>query len=109
METNMDQHTMPQENHSPAVPPSDMRTGEPKSGPRGLFIVIGIVIVAILASVYYFMNSQRTSQTAQSVVPKSNQEAQSTTIKSLESEVNALEIESSDPDFADVDKDLQSL
>lgn len=91
METNINQQVAPapQKVNSPVL----------------LIVLITIIVVAILVGVYWFMSIQRTSDTARSY-PVGQQPAQAQT---LEQELNAIEIESNDADFVDVDRDLQSL
>ena len=79
-----------------------------KSNAKGMLIIaLTVVIVVLLIGVvwYTFSQSQPVSST-DTVAPIAKQ---ATPAASLEDEVNAVNIESNDKDFADVDSDLQSL
>ena len=78
----------------------------PKSGGGAkkimMILVILILVVAGLGGGYLYMNSQNNTETAE--VP-----AQEQSYDDLESEIDGVDVGSVDSDFAEVDKDLQSL
>lgn len=91
----------------PSVPSGQAAPG----GSKTLLVVALIVVTAAIGvGAYFFMSNQRTSEEA---IGKSSYKQKAPTsdesIGGLEKDVNAIDVESNDADFADVDKDLQNL
>ena len=95
-----------QQTQAPQMPPAQV-----KSSPNMMLVIILVVIIiaAVLGGVYYISMSAPapTTETTAPQAPVAMQEK--TADSGLEGELNAIEIESNDSAFADVDKDLQSL
>jgi flagellar basal body-associated protein FliL len=92
----------------PQVPQPAMPGGEIPSGTKGMFIIaLTVVIVVLLGGVvWYTMSQTQPVSNTDMVVPVAKQ---ATPPASLEDEVDAVNVESNDSDFVDVDRDLQSL
>ena len=101
----------------PPQPPQPVASGAPevtttsapvKHAPNMMLVIpLLVLVVAIIGGAYWFMNNQRTSETVRSA-PIQTPTAK-TAASSLEEELNAIDVESNDSDFADVDRDLKSL
>lgn len=98
---------------APAAPQTPIAAPEPASGDSNkmvLWLVIGLVIVVVLVGgIYFFLSKQQTTETGTKqpvvqVTPKPQD-----TVDALDKDLNALNVESSDSDFASLDQDLQQL
>lgn len=78
----------------------------PKKSKINIWIAGGVVIlVVILTGVYFYLSqTAKTPPTTPTTQPVSQPQEED-----LESELNSLDVESEGADFAEVDKDLQSL
>lgn len=68
-----------------------------------ILVVVGFVLVVLVGG-YFFMTSQGSKP-----APYTSSQPSPQAAKGLEEEINSIEVESNDPDFAEVDRDLQSL
>ena len=95
----------------PSTQPPPMPPAQVKSSPNMMLVIflVVIIIAVVLGGVYYITMSapQPTTEITSPQAPVAMQEK--TADSGLEGELNAIEIESNDSSFADVDKDLQSL
>lgn len=108
----------PTANMAPAQPPAPQVPVSPVSDPTQgeskrmiIWFVIGLVVViALVGGIYFFLRKQQASQTAlnnQPIVqtpPKPED-----TVDALDKDLTAVDINSSDTDFASVDQDIQQL
>lgn len=99
METNnQDQQPVPQPQQE-AQPEITTKSNLP------MIIVVVLIVAALLLGGYIVMSGQGGKQDQYSSTPTRAPTASS----DLEEDLDALEVESNDSDFEDVDKDLQSL
>lgn len=95
---------------APVVPQTPIAP-EPPSGDSNklvLWLVIGLVIVVVLVGgIYFFLSKQQTKTTETKTVQTTPQPQD--TVDALDKDLNALNVESSDSDFASLDQDLQQL
>lgn len=90
----------PQSDPTPIINPS------PEGGNKMVFWLVGgvVAILLVVGGIYYFLSKQQATIPA-SQTTSSTSEAQ----KSLESELDAIDVGDLDEEFSEVDKDLQSL
>lgn len=70
-----------------------------------LWLVMGLLAtILIVGMVYWYLSSQQSKQMESSTISKSTQ-----TEANLEKDLNLIEVPEVDANFAEVDKDLQSL
>lgn len=103
----MDNNNLTQQ---PAVPQTPIAP-EPPSGDSNkmvLWLVIGLVIVVVLVGgIYFFLSKQQTKTTETTTVQTTPQPQD--TVDALDKDLNALNVENADSDFASVDQDLEQL
>lgn len=116
MENNNQTQQSPAVNTIPPQAPTTPQTPiapEPPSGESNkmvLWLVIGLVVIVVLVGgIYFFLSKQQSTETGTKqpvvqVTPKPQD-----TVDALDKDLNALNIESSDSDFASIDQDLQQL
>lgn len=87
-----------------------VQTQQPEVATRSnipMIIVVVLIVAAVLLGVYIFMAGQGGEKSSSDTTAQPTQVP--TASSDLEEELNALDVESNDSDFVDVDKDLESL
>lgn len=94
---------------APQTPIPDSSSGD--SNKMILWLLLGLVIVvALVGGIYFFLSMQQGGSIEQ---PATEQEVVQVTppdtMDALEKDLNALNVENADSDFASVDQDLEQL
>lgn len=113
---NTPQAPVPPQPVVPQVHVSDTPSGDSKK--MILFLVAGIIAIALLVGgIYFFLNMQQAGKTneqstetaANKPVVKATPIPPVDTIDALDKDLNAVNVGTTDADFAPIDQDLQQL
>lgn len=103
-------------NQVAGLPPAvDTVASEGGSGKKiFLFLILGVLIIALIAGgIYYYMNFMQTSTVSETPVTSQSNSAPADSavagVTSIETELNAVNINSLDDAMTEIDKDINQL
>lgn len=117
----MAQQAQPASNQAPN-PAAAVNTPQPPSTDSGgnkliFWLVGGVILIAlVVGGIYWYLSKQQaatntptTTQTKTQTTATPKPPTISELVSALDKELNAIEVQAADSDFADIDADLQNL
>lgn len=110
----MEANNTPSTQQTPQVNPSVVKSVEKSGGNEqssssnkmGLWLVVGLIVIAVIGGAYWYLNKQA-NPAENTETPNTNQEPK--TESSLDQDLDAIQVEATDSGLDTVDNDIKNL